>query len=301
MHKIFRFCLTLLLLLTLPDAQALAESHEPGRVEEESKPEPEAAETPHGGRRSELYHQGDYRISRPGAPARSNFYALAGFQPVDPTCYSGVMTWAVEAGIPVGGGAKFYEDERIHLRPSHAHERFGHRHRWNISSDPIELMGLVTTSEGAGTGTARVQLWVNIEYNIYRLVTDVRPPAGNYQITTTGAMGRTVTEDFHFGFGDHHYSYVDLSQLEAASGHPEVAQALREIRALLSNRPPNVYMGFFDWRYDDDGNAEREILIENEDSLAFGWGAKGQGRRSIHIQITCGRILDQYERRWGLD
>ena len=297
MQTLIRFCLALVLLTGLPLPRALAESHEPAPLEDAPKPEP--ADLPDDSGRSELYHSGDYRISRPGAPTRSNFYALGGFQPVDPRCFSGVLTWAVEVRIPVGGGARFYEDERISLRPSGAGERFGHRHRWNISSDPVELMGIVTTSAGAGSGQARVALWVNIEYNIYRLVADVRPRAGSYQITTTGAMARTVSEDFHFGFGDHHYSYVDLSRLEAASAHPEVAQALRDIRAMLSSRPPNVYMGFFDWRYDEDGNAEREILIEDEDRLAFGWGVKGEGRRGIHIQITCEPILRRYESRWG--
>ncbi|MDQ2091298.1 hypothetical protein [Marimonas arenosa] len=302
MPTILRFLAVLVLLLALPTLRATAESHDTESTDAPAEePKPLAEDFEDDNRRGEVYGSGDYRISRPGARPPNNFYAVRGFRPVDPGCYSGVLTWQLEAQIPTGGGAKFYADERINLRPARAGQRFAHRHRWTVSSDPIALAGHTTTSSGGGSGEARVQLWVSLDWSLYRVVTDVRPRAGNYQISTVGPMGRTVTEDFHFGFGDHHYSYVDLSQLEAAAGHPEVAQALRDIRAMLTARPPNVFMGGFDWYYEDDGTARRELLIEHEDRLAFGWGIKGEGRRGISITIRCDNILSGYERIYGFD
>lgn len=292
MFAFFKLPLAALLALAFSSTSALSESHD------SEPPKPERLSEESGERAgSELYHSGDFRISRPGTPPRSNFYTVADFRPVDPGCYSGILSWATEAYIPTGGGAKFYANERINLRPGGG--RFIHRHRWDLNSDPISLGGVTTVSSGGGRGTARVQLWLSLDDQIYRLVTDVQPRVGTYQITSTGPISRTVTEDFHFGFGDHHYSYVNLSQLEAASGHPEVAAALNDIRAVLRNRPPNVYMGFFDWSYDEDGHAEDALLIEDEDRLSFGWGAKGSGRRTISLFITCADVLRDYEARFG--
>lgn len=282
-------------------APALAETADPGTAGEPDKPAV-AEVTDEAAARAELYHSGDYRIARPGARPVSNFYGVRGFQPVDPGCYAGIVTSSVAGFIPLGGGAKFYADERIRVRARRSGGRFNHSHGWQISSDPVEMMGVVTTSEGAGAGAARVMLALDIEHGIYRLVTDVRPRAGTYVISSAGGgLSRTKTEDFHFAFGDHHYSYVNLAALEAKRAIPAVQQTLNDIHALLSNRPPNVFMGFFDWARDAEGTNEGELLIEDEDGIALAWGAKVEGRRNIHIRIFCGNVLRRYEARWGAD
>ncbi|MDU8925795.1 hypothetical protein RXV86_00195 [Alisedimentitalea sp. MJ-SS2] len=254
------------LALTLTVSPAMADSHDT------------AATDP------TLYQPEHYLIAPPGTPPLSNFYTVPGFRPVDPSCYSGTLTWHTEALIPIGGGARFYADERVTLHAFGAGD-FGHGHSWSLSSDPVSIAGLTTVSSGSGSGAARAQLWLSTEDGTYRLVTDVQPRVGFYQISTTGAISRTVTEDFYFGFGDHHYSYVNLSQLEAASGHPEVAAALTSIRAVLSTRPPNVFMGSVA------GLGAPPYRIENVDNMAFAWGVQGQGRRIVSVQVTCADFL----------
>ncbi len=162
-------------------------------------------------------------------------------------------------------------------------------------------MGVVSTSEGSGAGTARVSLAVDMRNRVYRLVTDLRPRAGTYTITTTSAAGpgRVTDEDLHFAFGDHHYSYVDLSALEAQRAIPAVAEALGDIRQLLSNRPPNVFMGFFDWSYDEDGVWAGDMGDYHVDHLAWSYGAKGEATREILLRISCPELMSQFEAIWG--
>lgn len=306
--------LTILVLATLLSMPAMAEEGSPPApgieaeaVESADETDKEAAEYEalegeheRELRRSELYARGDYTIAGPGERPVSNFYSLRGFQGVDPSCYAGVLTLETESWIPLAGESKFHAVEQIRVRPARTRDRFAHRHEWELYSDPIEMMGVVSTSEGSGGGTARVWLALNMEYNIYRLVTDVRPRVGTYEISTTGGgLARHKTEDFHFYFGDHHYAYVDLSVLEAARGAPGVQSALNDIRTLLSTRPPNVYMGYFDWARDEDGVSEGELQIDDAEDMRLGWGVKMQGQRRISIRIFCDAIIRQYERRWG--
>ena len=267
------------LALALPFTSAMAESHD----------------TP--SRSDELYQSGDYRIAPPNSRPVSNFYNVRGFRYIDPRCFAGVITSAADVAYPVGSGS-FYADERIVLRPRRASgARFVHRHTWELSADPLELAGVVSTSEGVGSGMARVALAVNMEHALYRLVTDVRPRVGMYTITTTGpGVSRMAFEDFHFAFGDHHYSYVDLSGLAGAGA------LAGDIRAGVMDRPPNVFMGEIDWLYDDTGLWVGELGIEEVDSRRLTIaGMSGSAERQISIQIICQNLIDQFERRWGRD
>ncbi len=251
--------------------------------------------------RSSWYEPNGYRLAPPGGRPVTNFYPLAGFRVVNPQCYAGLMGLEAEALIPVGGGARMYFSERFQLRPGRTGERYPHRHTWSITSDPVEMMGVVSTSEGSGLGTGRATLWVNMATGMFRLVTDTRPRSGNYVITTTGpGVSRMDFEDFFFAFADHHYSYVDLSQLEAARGIPAVDEALAGIRAILDNRPPNVFMGPLDWLYDDEGAWEGDLgFVDDNDAFRIAWGGKAEGVRSISLRIFCPSLLDQFEARWG--
>lgn len=303
-----RFGLAILTLTTLLSFAVVAEETSPSapgvEADEADKEaaEFEARESEYEReiRRSELYGLGDYRIAHPGERPVSNFYNVRGFRSVDPSCYAGVLTWEAESWIPLGGEAKFHIFEQIRVRPTRTGGRFAQRHRWDVHSDPLEIMGVVSTSSGSGGGTARVWLSLNMEHNIYRLVTDVRPRAGTYEISTAGGgLARSKVEDFHFYLADHHYAYVDLRALEAMRSVPAVQSALNDINTLLSSRPPNVFMGYFDWARDEDGASEGELQIDDEERIGLGWGVKMQGQRSIGIRIFCDAIIHQYETRWG--
>jgi len=278
-RAVFGSVLSLALAVALPAAPVFAESHD----------------TP--GRSSEVYQSGDYRIAPPNSRPVSNFYNLRGFRYIDPRCFAGVITSAADVAYPVGSGS-FYADERIVLRPRRASgARYVHRHTWQLSADPLEIAGVVSTSEGVGSGTARVALAVSMAHGLYRLVTDVRPREGTYTITTTGpGVSRMAVEDFHFAFGDHHYSYVDLSGLGGAGA------LAGDIRAGLMDRPPNVFMGEIDWLYDDMGRWVGELGIEEVDSRRLTIsGMSGSAERQISIRIICQNLIDQFERRWGRD
>lgn len=251
-------------------------------------------------RRAELYGAGDYRIARPGQRPVSNFYTVGGFRTVDPRCYAGVLTWDAESWIPMGGDAKFHVFEQVRIRPTRSANRFVHRHIWELYSDPMEIMGVVSTSEGSGGGRARVRLDIDMEHTIYRLVTDVAPRVGAYRISTAGGgLARTAVEDFHFYFADHHYAYVNLSGLQGAAGNAAVQSALGDIDSLLSNRPPNVAMGYFDWARDAEGVSEGELQIDDEEQFRLVRGVKTQGQRNVSLRIFCDNVIRQFETRWG--
>lgn len=251
--------------------------------------------------RSSWYEPDGYRLAPPNSRPVSNFYQLPGYRLVDQSCYAGVMTMEVEGLIPSGGGAKMYFFERFQLRPGRAGERYPHRHTWSIHSDPVEIMGVVSTSEGSGSGTGRASLWVNMATRMFRLVVDTQPRDGGYTITTTGpGISRADGEEYYFAFADHHYSYVDLSQLLPHAGNPAVAEALEGIGRLLENRPPNVFMGHIDWLYDDDGIWDGSLgFLDDTEHYAIRWGAKAEGVRNISLHISCPSLLDQFEARWG--
>ncbi len=166
----------------------------------------------------------------PGGGPVNNFAPVIGYIEVNPACYSGSIQVRANSRVQAFAGGTFYVNEELEIVPGGAVGSFSHTHRWNISSDPLVIAGIVTTSSGSGIGTARVKLEINSEGN-YRIITDVEPRVGTYQITTTGAAASSSTEDFHFAFADHHYSYV------SPETPPEVVTHMRD------SGPVNVFSG----------------------------------------------------------
>lgn len=252
----------------------------------------EAAEE-EGGVSDELYQASDYRLARPGQRPVSNFYTLPGFQSVDPGCYSGGVSLETHTTHPAFPTAVLTIFEQIRVRPTRRGGRFNQRYHWELYSDPFELMGVVTTSEGGDSGRARVWLTVNLQYGIYRLVTDVQPRAGVYTISSSGAgISRMAFEDLFLGFADHHYSYVDLSGLQG--GGAATAAALADIAAILSNRPPNVFMGFFDYIRETGWDGEEYLSIEDNERIALDYGVSVRGERSINLRIFCTGLVRRF-------
>jgi hypothetical protein len=155
------------------------------------------------------------------------------------------------------------------------------------------MMGVVTTSEGEGSGQARVWLTVNLRYGIYRLVTDVRPRDGLYSISSSGAgISRMDFEDLFFGFADHHYSYIDTSGLRGAGAAG--AAALRDIAAITSNRPPNVFMGAFAYIRETDFGGEEYLDISDTERIGLEYGVSIEGERSVEIRISCASLVRRF-------
>lgn len=249
----------------------------------------------------ELYQSGDYRLARPGQRPVSNFYTLPGFTSVDPGCLVGGITLEMSISHPAFPASRMYFYEQIRVRPTRRGGRFPHRFAWEIWSDPFSIAGVTTVAEGAGAGRARAWLTVNIRHGVFRLITDVSPRHGIYWIDTSGpGISQTVSEDFFFGFADHHYSYVDLSGLQG--GGAASAAAIQEIEALLRNRPPNVVMGFLDWVRDEDGVSEGDLHITRRERMSLSYhGVEFSGLRTTDLRIICGAPITQYERLYGDD
>ncbi|OAN81179.1 hypothetical protein A8B78_09210 [Jannaschia sp. EhC01] len=295
-RSIAKWILTLATATVLGLSSAAADNHiEPGEADAAA----EETETPYDAY-GELYRAGDYRLARPGARPVSNFYNRPGFSSVDQRCFSGAVTMELSVAHPVFPASRMYFYEQIRIRPTLHGGRYAQRFSWEITSDPFELMGTVTTAEGAGVGRARAWLTLNYRDGIYRLVTDVTPRDGLYEISSSGGgISQMVFEDFFFGFADHHYSYVDLSGL-AGAGAAGVA-ATQDINALLSNRPPNVFMGFIDWTEigDSEGETETYIELSREEPMALSYhGVEFSGTRVTEIRILCDAVIRRIQSQW---
>ncbi|NKX46265.1 hypothetical protein HCU73_16855 [Roseibacterium sp. KMU-115] len=247
-----------------------------------------------------LYRDGDFRLARPGQRPVSNFYNRPGYVSVDPACYAGVLSMELSAEHPAFPGARMHVAETIRVRPTRVARRHAQRFSWEIWSDPFEMMGIVTTAQGAGGGSARVWLTLDLRNAAYRLVTDVTPRRDAYRIDSAGAgLSRTAQEDIFFGFADHHYSYVDLSGLAGAGAAG--AQAMADIDRMLSNRPPNVVMGFIDWTEIEgaDGSTEVFIELQREEEMFLDYhGLILSGLRRTDLRILCDDVIRDIRRLW---
>ena len=177
----------------------------------------------------------DYVKADPGGAMISNFFPIRNFQTIQPRCYSGTIHIHSYMSIPSFPEAVFSAEEEIRIRRETNEEGHVHPHQWQITSEPLRILNIVSTSEGSGDGWAAVRLDVNFRDKLFRLVTDASPRSGTYAISTTGpGINRVKSEQFFFAFGDHHYSYVS----------PETPSALVE-RYLgeSSGPPPNVMVG----------------------------------------------------------
>lgn len=264
-------------------------------------PTPALTDPPELPRYFGFYNDREFRVARPGARPVSNFFPVRGFRPVDPACFSGVVSSEFQGTLETMPGLTVFNFERINIRRTSRGTRFPYSHHWDISSDPFSLMGVTSTIEGSGSGTARAWLAVNIPMNWFRLVTDTRPRDGQYVIDTTGpGISKMAFEDFFFYMADHHYSYVDLSQLQAHSGEPAVQAALAEIDTLVSNPPPNVFMGFLDFALNPDGTLRDVIRISNEEPFEMRWsGIKTTGMRRVSLTITCPDLVREFQDFWA--
>ncbi|MBY4892076.1 hypothetical protein KUL25_04790 [Rhodobacteraceae bacterium N5(2021)] len=294
-RSIAKWILTLGVMTALGLSSVGADTH----IETETEEAAAEAETPYD-TYGELYRAGDYRLARPGGRPVSNFYNRHGFSSVDQRCFSGAVSLELSVAHPAFPASRMYFYEQIRIRPTLSGGRYAHRFSWEITSDPFELMGIVTTADGAGVGRARAWLTLNYRDGIYRFVTDVTPRDGLYEISSSGGgVSQMAFEDFFFGLADHHYSYVDLSGL-AGAGAAGVA-ATQDINALLSNRPPNVFMGFIDWTEisDSDGETETYIELSREEPMALSYhGVEFSGTRVTEIRILCDAVIRRIQSQW---
>ena len=164
----------------------------------------------------------------------------------NPYCNDGYLRIKTSVTLAAFPDAPLTTHEEITIDPSAqiASQQYIHDHTWELQQMPMTVnvagQSITTVGSGSGTGRGKIRLTINSNGH-YRLVTDIDPKVGNYQITTTGAgMNRVSTQDLYLAFADHHYGYVSpdtpafMQALLEAWGNPNVFEG--EVQRLSDGR-----------------------------------------------------------------
>ena len=200
----------------------------------------------------------------------------------NPYCNEGFLKIKTSVTMTAFPGSPLTTYEEITIDPSAqiATQQYTHEHKWELQQAPMVLNagGQTITTVGIGSGTGRGKIRLNIDSNgHYRLVTDIEPKVGTYEITTTGAgMNRVAIQDIHLAFADHHYGYVSPNT-------PAFMRALLEAWG-----KPNIFEGQVQRRSDGTRVIQGSDTIVLPEDLQ---GIKGFANRTWEI------ILDRMPAR----